>query len=325
MSECDNNHPIDLSRRSDSVETRKTPSPYNSSSFTETSPSLENDSPTTSQSRKKVLAHKRSNTPTNRYQSNSYIGHGFPSANYSKHERITPSPPEDIQMHHHFMRESVNSAIPHSNAAEMNPYYLNALSTQRTFLNGTSDSSSPEAEATVAQHSIDSNHDRKSSRPFKLYTKDPMSLTASIPLSTDQYGLFRQQVLNQLYPGGEPTVSNPKMRRVARKSYDGSEHSEIDYNHHEHSEQMADHKQNDAKNQSDSSSSGASNSKGLVKDTAYYERRRKNNAAAKKSRDRRRQKEDDLAIRAAFLQRENLELKYELAALKRQLAQHAVS
>ncbi|XP_055389903.1 protein giant [Condylostylus longicornis] len=62
------------------------------------------------------------------------------------------------------------------------------------------------------------------------------------------------------------------------------------------------------------------NNNGIIKDAAYYERRRKNNAAAKKSRDRRRIKEDEIAIRAAYLERQNIELLCQLDALKAQLA-----
>lgn len=51
---------------------------------------------------------------------------------------------------------------------------------------------------------------------------------------------------------------------------------------------------------------------------AYKERRRKNNEAAKRSRDARRAKEDDIALRAALLERENLQLKVELAQLKQE-------
>lgn len=53
-------------------------------------------------------------------------------------------------------------------------------------------------------------------------------------------------------------------------------------------------------------------------DDAYRERRRKNNEAAKRSRDARRAKEDDIALRAAILERENLQLKVELAQLKQE-------
>lgn len=56
----------------------------------------------------------------------------------------------------------------------------------------------------------------------------------------------------------------------------------------------------------------------IDKDEAYRERRRKNNEAAKRSRDARRAKEDDIALRAALLERENLQLKVELAQLKQE-------
>ncbi|XP_024885972.1 uncharacterized protein LOC112463690 [Temnothorax curvispinosus] len=52
------------------------------------------------------------------------------------------------------------------------------------------------------------------------------------------------------------------------------------------------------------------------KDAAYWERRRKNNEAAKRSREARRAKEDDLAIRAAFLEHENQQLRRELENLQ---------
>lgn len=56
------------------------------------------------------------------------------------------------------------------------------------------------------------------------------------------------------------------------------------------------------------------------KDESYWERRRKNNEAAKRSRDARRAKEDEIAIRAALLEQENLKLRVEVAALKTETA-----
>jgi len=53
-----------------------------------------------------------------------------------------------------------------------------------------------------------------------------------------------------------------------------------------------------------------------VKDEAYWERRRKNNDAAKRSRDSRRQKEDDMALRAALLEQENVRLRMQLDQLR---------
>ncbi|XP_071485536.1 uncharacterized protein [Diadema antillarum] len=57
-----------------------------------------------------------------------------------------------------------------------------------------------------------------------------------------------------------------------------------------------------------------------LKDNAYWERRRKNNEAAKRSRDARRAKEDQIAIRAALLEQENIRLKIEVTALKEETA-----
>ena len=79
------------------------------------------------------------------------------------------------------------------------------------------------------------------------------------------------------------------------------------------------------------SDSGAPSSKkpksGLVlpevderKDEAYWERRRKNNEAAKRSRDARRAKEEEIALRAAFLEQENLKLRAQVAILKNETA-----
>lgn len=76
---------------------------------------------------------------------------------------------------------------------------------------------------------------------------------------------------------------------------------------------------------SSSNSNGTSRRRGNpfpeeLKDTAYWERRRKNNEAAKRSRDARRAKEDEIAIRAAYLEQENIKLKVELSTLNQQLA-----
>ncbi|NP_001034531.1 giant [Tribolium castaneum] len=54
-------------------------------------------------------------------------------------------------------------------------------------------------------------------------------------------------------------------------------------------------------------------------DPSYWEKRRKNNEAAKRSRDARRAKEDEIAIRCAFLERENCHLKFVTDTLKKEL------
>jgi hypothetical protein len=56
------------------------------------------------------------------------------------------------------------------------------------------------------------------------------------------------------------------------------------------------------------------------RDDSYWDRRRKNNEAAKRSRDARRQKEEEIALRAAFLEQENLKLRAQVTILKNETA-----
>jgi len=53
------------------------------------------------------------------------------------------------------------------------------------------------------------------------------------------------------------------------------------------------------------------------KDDKYWQRRKKNNVAAKRSRDARRLKENQITVRAAFLERENVALRTEVAELRK--------
>ncbi|XP_041763528.1 protein giant [Anopheles merus] len=244
--------------------------------------------------------------------------------------------------------------------------------------------------------------DGKLSRPFKAYPRDPLSLAAGFVASdtildtnsAEKYNLFRKRMLEQIHAanGGQPTVSNPKMRRLANASsckssssnapsaamsdassescdekppsveHVGSNRALLQQHHRsmmagsEMAQRVATTNQrlmttpsckdaaaaaaacdvigsSDASGAESSATIAAAPSNGSsgntsstsVKDSAYYERRKKNNAAAKKSRDRRRIKEDEIAIRAAFLERENIELKFELAAARKQLALYGVT
>lgn len=54
------------------------------------------------------------------------------------------------------------------------------------------------------------------------------------------------------------------------------------------------------------------------KDDKYWQRRKKNNVAAKRSRDARRLKENQITVRAAFLERENMALRTEVAELRKE-------
>lgn len=190
--------------------------------------------------------------------------------------------------------------------------------------------------------------DGKLARPFKAYPRDPLSLAAGFMASdsmldansAEKYNMFRKRMLEQIHAanGGQQTVSNPKMRRLNKSLSDTSEtesvsdkipepsqqsYSKATPTDHHPSNETSSHRQNG--NNTDGSSSNGGPNGGTQKDSAYYERRKKNNAAAKKSRDRRRIKEDEIAIRAAFLERENIELKFELAAARKQLALYGVT
>ncbi|XP_035738489.1 transcription factor VBP-like isoform X1 [Vespa mandarinia] len=126
---------------------------------------------------------------------------------------------------------------------------------------------------------------RKIPRPFKAY---PLALTVNTPdmiynqNSNETYSEFRSRMLENVRRQNETT--NLKMRR-SNKNTTILPTSTVD-----------------------------------EKDAAYWERRKKNNEAAKRSRDARRAKEDEIAIRAAFLEQENIRLKYELAALRNETA-----
>uniref|UniRef100_A0A6M2DR15 Putative basic region leucine zipper transcription factor n=1 Tax=Xenopsylla cheopis TaxID=163159 RepID=A0A6M2DR15_XENCH len=55
-----------------------------------------------------------------------------------------------------------------------------------------------------------------------------------------------------------------------------------------------------------------------LKDDKYWARRRKNNMAAKRSRDARRMKENQIALRAGYLEKENIGLRQELERMKKE-------
>ncbi|XP_069764220.1 TEF transcription factor, PAR bZIP family member a isoform X2 [Narcine bancroftii] len=59
-----------------------------------------------------------------------------------------------------------------------------------------------------------------------------------------------------------------------------------------------------------------------VLDDRYWTRRKKNNLAAKRSRDARRLKENQITVRAAFLERENLALRQEVAELRKEVGHY---
>lgn len=196
----------------------------------------------------------------------------------------------------------------------------------------------------------------KSTRPFKAFPRDPLVIAANFAATdvlldnprVERYTEYRKRVLEQIHNsnGGARTITNPKMRRMnSRRNSNTSSNtpegasSEGEERHGAGADESSDcdssytgghadkvsssaHANNGEENNNNvnGTANSSSSSAGQVKDAAYYERRRKNNAAAKKSRDRRRIKEDEIAIRAAYLERQNIELLCQIDALKAQLA-----
>ncbi|XP_023313099.1 protein giant-like [Anoplophora glabripennis] len=127
----------------------------------------------------------------------------------------------------------------------------------------------------VSSTDINSNCTKlKSVRPFKAYPKDPLSM-ALIGTTTD--------ILNKDSSEAYIEFRNRMMSQVQNA-------------------------QGTNKNMRRTQSSKH------IADPSYWEKRKKNNEAAKRSRDARRAKEDEIAIRCAFLEQENVQLKYRLAA-----------
>ncbi len=300
--------PLDLSRRCDSVDTMKTLSPYSGGG-----------SPTQDNSPNKIHHHNRT-VMFSDHSHNSPYPQDF-SASYSCQKRdSTPSPDLSYYGKQH-------SPQP----CNLAPYMMQAAVLQQRLSQHTPPADDDSSEnSSLNKHMLNSSYpfqmvvgrDGKLSRPFKAYPRDPLSM-ASFSLvnaqSAEKFEMFRMKMLKHIHAanGGQPTISNPKMRRTSSRAESTTNmDSETIINN----------------NNSDSSNSG-------VKDSAYYERRKKNNAAAKKSRDRRRIKEDEIAIRATFLENENrefqaelvsarnqvTELKIELAAVRKQLAMYGAA
>ena len=138
----------------------------------------------------------------------------------------------------------------------------------------------------------------KPSFPASLPFPFPPSTTPATPAaemskisvdSQEKYAEFREKMMKNM------EVTRSKVKRVADTSSEDSNVS-LEMTPQHHSTPTRD-----------------------GKDAAYWERRRKNNEAAKRSRDARRQKENEIAVRASFLEQENIQLKMELVQLRTEL------
>lgn len=307
---------LDLSKRRDSVETRNTPSPYNTSKSTDDSPNARHHSECNSSDYIHTdMMSERLGMEVSYNPFPSMIGRSrSPGFNRS----LSP------------IRESnsTQNILPIPNiysAAQLNPFLLQSAVLQKDLIHAKNFKNMFEANQNLLinepNHTVTTNI--KHTRPFKAYpTASVGSATVYDNESATKYALFRKQILGQITNGNRIiSTSTKRTRSTSRSSVDS--HPSIESSPHidttiTNSINMTKNtEQNIANNNNVVSNSNSSVSE---KDESYRERRRKNNAAAKKSRDRRRYKEDEIAIRAAFLERENLELKFENAALRKQLA-----
>lgn len=122
----------------------------------------------------------------------------------------------------------------------------------------------------------------KQSRPFKTYLKDPLSMSIG-SMTDDLLGKDSSEAYTEF---------RHKMLSQVQSTHNGTN-------------------KNMRRNQNQNSS---------INDPSYWEKRKKNNEAAKRSRDARRAKEDEIAIRCAFLEQENIQLKFRLANLESERA-----
>lgn len=152
------------------------------------------------------------------------------------------------------------------------------LPTSPRSLSGRSESSEL---STTESKDLNSNYGSfkcKQSRPFKTYLKDPLSMTFGT-VTEDLFGKKSSEAFADF---------RQKMLSQVQSSHTGTNN-------------------NMRRNQSQNAN---------VSDPCYWEKRKKNNEAAKRSRDARRAKEDEIAIRCAFLEQENIQLKFRLANLE---------
>lgn len=311
-----NDQVLDLSKRRDSTETRKTTSP---SSFEEGSPDMRK-SP---QLHHQLMLHSALNIPKPPFTPEHSIQY------YHNYDQTSPTSTKNIILKHQELFERFECKQENQNkqkiAASPKFYHSAPESHHQEDSNelpptsnissssSTSSASSQKSPTSTVSAPMIMGRDGKLSRPFKAYPRDPLSLAAAGSFldnaSAEKYSVFRKRMLDQIHAanGGNPVVNNPKMRRMNSKGNPQETNNNISL-----------------ENSYDSSSEKSESLKkeNGEKDDAYFERRRKNNAAAKKSRDRRRIKEDEIAIRAAFLERENIELKFELAGVRKQLSMY---
>ncbi|CAF0737756.1 unnamed protein product [Adineta ricciae] len=175
------------------------------------------------------------------------------------------------------------------------------------------------------------NKNGKPTRPFKAYPRDPLMLplgfcpntpsSEQTNLLTDagSYSTFNRKRLAQTQERLKHRLQQQQQQQQQQQSthFISSSGTQIlqppKKRHRAMENSMLNEEKPSAKDEHDDDNHA-------IKDEAYWERRRKNNEAAKRSRDARRAKEDEIALRAAILEQENIKLRLELSQLKQETA-----
>ncbi|XP_018560842.1 D site-binding protein-like [Anoplophora glabripennis] len=144
---------------------------------------------------------------------------------------------------------------------------------------------SEDSETSKSPLVIDNNCPRNSPkvpRPFKAFPKNPLAFTLNVFAKIDP--------LRTESPGGtEPSYE--EFRRKMLEKVEDNKGTNMNMRRYQNLDERH-------------------------ADPSYLERRKKNNEAAKKSREARKAREDEITIRCAFLEQENIRLKANLASVE---------
>lgn len=200
------------------------------------------------------------------------------------HSRLQ-SPPYDVSLNNNKEPHTSTVCFPlHSPRSPKSPGGISETTSETSSQSESTESRSPKSR-------------RKITRPFKTLAKDSFALSSGAieqldsTLSTSTF-LFDEKDLG-------PEATKRLMEESAKKYADFRE-------------KMLMQLHNNNNNCTNQNMRRMQNNGNRAQDPEYLEKRRKNNEAAKRSRDSRRYKQDEIAIRATFLEQENIMLKYKV-------------
>jgi len=157
------------------------------------------------------------------------------------------------------------------------------------------------------------NHHKYSRHVHTTATATTVGYPSSLDLSVPSSSCTTPYIVTSTFTDSDSSLVRSTLKRARRQSDDASGTVEL-----RSSNSSADTSQH--RLSVTSSEPVGPQSPDDTDDATYFERRRKNNEAAKRSRDARRLKETQTALRAAALERENVQLRAELALLRNQAA-----